>query len=50
MYSGYECRYITDADIVGPNFTAKNRSGYYDAYRCEGDGEVNVKIEIVKLG
>ena len=50
IYSGYECRYITDADIVGPQFTAKNRSGYYDAYRCEGDGEVNVKIEIVKLG
>ena len=49
-YSGYECRYITDGVVVGPLFTAKNRNGHYDAYRCEGDGEVNVKIEIVKLG
>lgn len=47
-YEGWICRYIASGSIKEMGKVARNRNGYYKLYYAEGDGEITVKIEIIK--
>ena len=48
-YEGWVCNYTTSGKIKSLDKTVRNRNGYYKAFYAEGNEELNVKIEIVKV-
>ena len=48
-YMGWRCRYTTNGDITDLQRMAYNRNGHYRTFVAEGDGELEIKIEITKI-
>ncbi|MBO5701666.1 MAG: hypothetical protein J6S71_04440 [Clostridia bacterium] len=48
-YEGWICRYSANGDIRDLGKTARNRNGYYKLFCAEGNGKLDLKIEIIKI-
>lgn len=48
-YEGWMCRYTASGEIRDLGKTARNRNGFYKLFCAEGNGALDLKIEIFKL-
>lgn len=48
-YEGWICRYTASGEIRDLGKTARNRNGFYKLFCADGNGSLDLKIEIIKL-
>lgn len=48
-YNGWQCKYLTDGNIIPTDTVSANRNGYYKRFVVAGDSKIGVKIVIDKI-